>query len=285
LESAEERVAAGKPEIGRVELRAFHKGGSVYIEIEDDGRGLDRDAILAKARERGLLTDGDALSDREVFDLIFHAGFSTAKQITDVSGRGVGMDVVKRNITALRGQVDIRSTPGQGSVFSIRLPLTLAIIDGMVVQTGAERYILPIANVVRSVRPQEEDVLTVAQRGEMLLLQGNLIPLFRLAQLLCISDAKTDPCEAIVLIVEEGGKQLGLMADDLLGQQQTVIKSLGDSMQGQAGISGAAIMPDGQVGLILDITGLLRIAEGATDELTGNESLMRSNFVHAIDGE
>jgi two-component system chemotaxis sensor kinase CheA len=285
LEPPEERLAAGKPEVGRVELRAFHKGGNVYIEIEDDGRGLDREAILAKARERGLVGDGELLSDRDVFDLIFHAGFSTAKQITDVSGRGVGMDVVKRNITALRGQVDIRSVPGKGSVFSIRLPLTLAIIDGMVVQAGAERYILPIANVVRSVRPAEQDVQTVAQRGEMLLLQGRLIPLFRLAQILGIDDAKSNPCEAIVLIVEEGGQQVGLMADELLGQQQTVIKSLGDTMQGQGGISGAAIMPDGQVGLILDIAGLVRIVEGNSNDSAGNENSNGRSLTHAIQGE
>jgi len=258
--SPEERREAGKPETGRIELRAFHKGGNIYIEIEDDGRGLDREAILAKAREKGIVEDGDSMSDREVFNLIFQPGFSTAKKVTDISGRGVGMDVVKRNIEALRGQVEISSEPGRGSVFTIRMPLTLAIIDGMVVRVGSERYIIPTLSIVRSVRPRKEDLTTVFDRGEMLSLHGELIPLFRLDRLFGVEGAEQDPTRAIVVVVEDDGRQTGLLTDELLGQQQIVIKSLGETLRYTPGISGGAIMPDGRVGIILDIGGLVRLA-------------------------
>ncbi len=254
------RVAKGKPEVGRVELRAFHKGGSIYIEIEDDGRGLNREAILAKAKERGLIHEGDTLSDREIFSLIFEPGFSTAKEITDVSGRGVGMDVVRRNIEALRGQIEIQSEDGYGSIFSIRLPLTLAIIDGMVVRVGQERYIIPTLSIVRSIRPEQANLFTVVKRGEMLSLQGELIPMFRMGTLFKIPGAITDPTQALVVVVEDEGKQAGILTDELLGEQQIVIKSLGESMQGIQGISGGAIMSDGRVGLIVDVGGLVRLA-------------------------
>lgn len=258
--SPDERTTAGKPATGRVELRAFHKGGNIYIEIRDDGRGLDRKAILAKAQERGLLREGETLSDREVFNLIFQPGFSTAKVITDVSGRGVGMDVVKRNIDLLRGQVDIQSEPGKGTIFSIRLPLTLAIIDGMVVRVGQERYILPMLSIIRSIRPEPRHLKTVLNRGELLSVQGQLLPLFRLDSLFNIGGAVQDPTESIVVVVEEEGRQVGLLTDELLGQQQIVIKNLGESMRGVPGIAGGAIMPDGKVGLIVDISGVLKLA-------------------------
>ncbi|MCD6287886.1 MAG: chemotaxis protein CheA, partial [Candidatus Hydrogenedentes bacterium] len=248
--SVDERVAAGKSPVGRIELRAFHKGGNIYIEIEDDGQGLDRDAILAKAQERGLIKESDSLSDRDVYNLIFEPGFSTAKVVTEVSGRGVGMDVVRRNIEALRGQVEITSTPGKGSVFSIRLPLTLAIIDGMVVRVGSERYIIPTLSIMRSVRPEPGSVSTVLECGEMLKLQGELIPLCRLDRLFGIENAQQDLTRALVVIVESDATRMGLVVDELLGQQQIVIKSLGESMQGLAGIAGSAIMPDGRVSLI-----------------------------------
>ncbi len=258
--TVEERRQAGKPDVGRVTLRAFHKGGSIYIEIEDDGRGLNRDAILSKARERGLVREGESLSDREVWNLIFEAGFSTAKVVTDVSGRGVGMDVVRRNIESLRGQVEIQSEAGKGSTFSIRLPLTLAIIEGMVIRVGKERYIVPTLSVVRSIQPEPEQVSTVAARGEVLALQGDLIPLVRVHQLFSIAGAKTDPSEALVMIVENEGRKVGLIIDELLGQQQIVIKSLGQAMQNMLGIAGGAIMSDGTVGLILDVGGIVAIA-------------------------
>jgi two-component system chemotaxis sensor kinase CheA len=261
----EDRKRAGKPETGRVELRAYHKGGNIYIEVEDDGRGLDREAILAKARERGVVDDSDVLSDREIFNLIFEPGFSTAKKVTDVSGRGVGMDVVRRNIEALRGQVEIRSEPGKGSVFIIRLPLTLAIIDGMVIRVGLERYIIPTLSVVMSIRPDKKDLSTVLQRGEMLALQGSLIPLFRLGRLFSVDGAEQDPTKSLVIIVEDDGERTGLVTDELLGQQQIVIKTLGETMRGIPGVSGGAIMPDGQVGLILDVGGLVKLANAKSN--------------------
>jgi len=255
------REAAGKPASGRVELRAFHRGGNIFIEIADDGRGLDRDAILSKALERGLVKEGQALSDREVFGLIFEPGFSTAKAITDVSGRGVGMDVVKRNIEALRGQVEIRSEPGVGSTFTIKLPLTLAVIDGMVIAVAGERYVIPTLSIVTTVRPTPEMCNSVLGDGEMLRVQGEVLPLFRLAGLFDVAGAKSDPTEALAVIVDDDGQRACLLVDELLGQQQIVIKSLGDALQDITGVSGGAIMPDGRVGLILDVTGLVRLAQ------------------------
>ncbi|MCC6797154.1 MAG: Hpt domain-containing protein [Candidatus Hydrogenedentes bacterium] len=259
--SAEERIAKGKSATGSVTLRAFHKGGNIHIEIQDDGRGLNRDSILAKARERNLIREGDQLTDREIFDLIFEPGFSTAREITDVSGRGVGMDVVRRNVESLRGQVEIQSELDKGTVFSIRLPLTLAIIDGMVIRVGDERYIIPTLSVVRSIKPDAEQIATVTDRGEMLKLQGKLIPIYRLHTLFDVSSAKTDPLDAIVLILDDEGAHVGLMVDELLGQQQIVIKSLGETMKAVRGIAGGAIMGDGTVGLIIDVGGIVRLAE------------------------
>jgi len=259
-ESKEKRRQANKPETGRIELRAFHKGGNILIEIEDDGRGLDREAILAKSRERGLIRDGDSLSEREIFNMIFEPGFSTAKKITEVSGRGVGMDVVKRNIESLRGQVDIRSEFGKGSVFTIRLPLTLAIIDGMVVRVGNERYIIPTLSIIQSLQPRRSDLTTVMDRGEMLKLQGRLVPLFRLGRLFRLKRNEPDPTEALTVVVEDNEKLAGLIVDELIGQQQIVIKSIGEIFQGLPGIAGGAILPDGRVGLILDVGGLVRLA-------------------------
>jgi two-component system chemotaxis sensor kinase CheA len=259
-----ERRLAGKPAQGRIELRALHKGGNIIIEVEDDGRGLDRDAIVAKAVERGLVKEGAVLGDREIFALIFEPGFSTAKQVTDVSGRGVGMDVVRRNVEELRGAIEISSTPGRGSVFRFKLPLTLAIIDGMVVLAGGERYIIPTLNVVRLVRPGASDYSTVLGRGEMLDFEGALIPLLRVNRLFGIKHAREDLTEAVVVVVESDGRRVGLLTDDLVGQQQIVIKNLGDRIQGTEGLAGGAIMSDGNVALIIDIAGLVKLghAEG-----------------------
>ncbi len=221
---------------------------------------MDREAILAKARERGLVSDGDSMSDREVFNMVFLPGFSTAEKITDISGRGVGMDVVRRNIEDLRGQIEISSELGKGSVFTIRMPLTLAIIDGMVIRAGQERYIIPILSIVRSVRPQKEDLSTVLNRGEMLSLHGELIPLLKLGRFFNIDGVEQDPSKAIVVVVEDDGRQTGILADELLGQQQVVIKSLGEVFRNIAAISGGAIMPDGRVGMILDVGGLVKFA-------------------------
>ncbi|RKY55238.1 MAG: chemotaxis protein CheA, partial [Candidatus Neomarinimicrobiota bacterium] len=256
-----ERREAGKPEIGKINLRAFHSGGNIYIEVEDDGRGLDRDAILAKARERGIIKNGEILTDNEVWNLIFEAGFSTAKEVTEVSGRGVGMDVVRRNIESLRGRVEIRSEKGKGSIFTIILPLTLAIIDGMVIGVGVERYIIPTLSVITSLRPQAEDLSTVLNRGEMLSFQGELIPMFRLSNFFNIEGTENNPTQGIVIVVESDGHRVGLLADTLLGQQQIVIKSLSESVHGILGISGGTIMSDGRVGLILDVDGLVKISK------------------------
>jgi len=269
--SPEARTAAGKAEAGRVTLRALHKGGSIYIEIQDDGRGLNRDVILAKARERGLVREGESLSDREIYNLVFEPGFSTAKQVTDISGRGVGMDVVRRNIEGLRGQIDIQSELGKGSLFSIRLPLTLAIIDGMVVRVGNERYIVPTLSIIRSIKPMASNIVTIASRGELLVVQNDMFPLFRLHTIFDIVNAEKDPLNAIVLILENEGRRVGLLVDELLGQQQIVIKSLGDSMRGLEGVAGAAIMPDGTVGLIIDVNGIARLI-GDVGPGYGNQS-------------
>lgn len=264
-----DRLKSGKPERGRVELRAFHKGGNICIEIEDDGRGLDRDVIMEKAISRGMVREGEKLSDREIFNMIFEAGFSTAKKVTDVSGRGVGMDVVRRNIEELRGTVDITSEKGKGSVFSIKLPLTLAIIEGMVIMVGTEHYIVPTLSVVRLIRPHQEDITQVFDKGEMLAFEGSHLPLFRLGKLFNVEEAKTDPEDAVVIVVEEEGKKIGLMADHLLGQQSIVIKSLGETVQGTDGVAGGAIMSDGNVALIMDIAGLVRVAHNTDMAVTG----------------
>jgi len=261
LEDGEkERLKAGKPATGRIELRAFHRGGSIYIEVSDDGRGLDRELILAKAKERGIIRNGNEMSDREVFNLIFAPGFSTAKKITDVSGRGVGMDVVKRNLETLRGSVELMSETGKGTTVSMRLPLTLAIIDGMIIRVGRERYIIPTLSVMESLRPRPEDLNTVADKGEMLTVRGRLLPLYRLSKLFEIDGAIQNPSEALVIIVEDQGHNVAFLVDSLIGQQQVVIKSLGEGLGKIQGISGGAIMSDGRVGLILDISGLIKLA-------------------------
>jgi two-component system chemotaxis sensor kinase CheA len=277
VETPEVRRATGKPEQGTVKIAAYHSAGSVVVEISDDGKGLDRAVLIAKGKERGLISnapdfDDRSLSDREVFNMIFEPGFSTAKVVTDVSGRGVGMDVVKKNIELLRGQVEIKSELGRGSVFKMSLPLTLAIIDGMVIRVGRETYVIPTISIIRSVKPAPGDVFSVFRQGEMLRLQGNLIPLYRMSQLYGIADAQDDLGEAIVVVVEDGERKAGLVIDELVGRQQVVIKSLGDTMRNIPGISGGAIMPDGRVGLILDVGGLLRFAtperrEGLRDEI------------------
>lgn len=259
-ETASERAEAGKREFGRVHLRAFHRGGSVFIEVEDDGRGLDKDAILARAIERGLVAPGEALSDRAIFNLVFHPGFTTRDEVTDVSGRGVGMDVVTRTVEALRGSVEVRSEQGQGTVVSLRLPLTLAIIDGMLVRCGDERYVVPTLSVIRSVRPAAGDVVGVLGEAEMLRRPEGVMRLVRLSELLGVPGAVTDPERAIAVVLEDDGQQFALLADELLGKQQVVIKPLTGPVALSPCISGASVMADGTAGLILDIAGLVRMS-------------------------
>jgi two-component system chemotaxis sensor kinase CheA len=268
IELPEERIQNGKPEAGEVQLLAYHSAGSVVVEIRDDGKGLEREMLINKAREKGLIGESGeerSLSDRDVFNMIFEPGFSTAQVVTDVSGRGVGMDVVKKNIESLRGQVEIKSEYGQGSVFKMSLPLTLAIIDGMVVRVGSETYVIPTVSIIRSIKPEAGSISTVLNRGEMLTLPGGLVPLYRMDRLYHIEGAQDDPDEAIIVIVEDEERQAGLVVDELFGRQQVVIKSLGESMKNIPGISGGAIMPDGRVGLIIDVGGLVKLANNGDD--------------------
>lgn len=261
IEGPEERRASGKPDVARVELRAYHAGGAIHIEISDDGRGLDRDRIVARALEQGLISAEDEPDEGAIFDLIFQPGFSTADEVTDVSGRGVGMDVVRRAVEELRGRIELRSVPGQGTTLSVRLPITLAIIDGMVARVGNERYIIPMLSIERSVRPTADQVTSVGGRAEMLTLDDGILPVLRLHRLFNTPDAENDAMKGVVIIVSDNGVRAGLLACELLGQQQTVIKPLGEGLPDQPGITGGAIMPDGRVGLILDAAGLVRLAQ------------------------
>lgn len=260
IEPQEERIAKGKPIEGLVRLNAFHRGGNIVIEIEDDGKGLSKDRIYKKAVEKGLVEESAFLSDQQIYNLIFAAGFSTADKVSDVSGRGVGMDVVKKNVERLRGKVDISTTEGKGTKISIKLPLTLAIIDGMIVQVGEEKYIVPMLSIEESIRPKRENVSTVQQRGEMINVRGHLLPMVRLHNLYNVIPKKTNPWEALVLIAESEGQRCGILVDDLLGQQQIVIKSLGEQFRNVKGVSGSAILGDGRVGLILDVSGIMNMA-------------------------
>ncbi len=256
VQMPEERKRLGKPVYGTVSLRAYQKGGYMVIEIEDDGQGLNTEKIRRKALERGLIQESDNLSDHDLNNLVFLPGFSTADQITDVSGRGVGMDVVKKAVEKLRGKVDVMSEPGKGSIFTIRLPLTLAIIDGIIVQVGTERYIIPTIAIRESFRPRREDYKTIKGQGETLLVRGSLVPIIRLYKYFQVEAKCTDPCEAIVVVVESEGKQRAIMVDELLGKQEVVIKNLG-GITDITGVAGGTILGDGRVGLILDLAGLV----------------------------
>ncbi|HAB19825.1 MAG TPA: chemotaxis protein CheA [Verrucomicrobiales bacterium] len=257
IESPTDRQAKGKPMLGTIRLSAAHQRGGIVIRIQDDGKGLDRERILAKARERGLLKPNATPSDAEIFALIFAAGFSTAETVTDISGRGVGMDVVRRNIEKLRGKVEIYSVAGQGTTFTILLPLTLAIIDGMLVGVGDDRYIIPTLSVRESFRPRPGMVSTVHERGEVVSVRGRLTPLLRLGQHLGTPGRAAEPEEGIIVVVESGDAARGLLVDELIGKQEVVIKNLGETFKRQNLLAGAAILGDGRVGLILDVDTLV----------------------------
>ena len=259
------RVAAGKSEAGRLFLSAGHQGGHIVIEVADDGGGLNREKILAKAASNGLAVS-DNMTDSEVWQLIFAPGFSTAEVVTDVSGRGVGMDVVKRNITAMGGTVDIRSAAGFGTTISISLPLTLAILDGMSIRSGDEIYILPLSFVVESLQPAPEDVRDIAGRGRVLKVRGEYLPLIPLHQMFDIEPRHRKPSDGIVVILETEGKKAALFVDELVGQQQVVVKNLEANYRKVAGISGATIMGDGGVALILDVAALVRSSRQLADD-------------------
>lgn len=256
IEKVDERVAAGKDPKGVIRLRAYHKGGNIVIEIEDDGKGLDKNRILEKAISSNLIAADANMADDEIYDLIMRPGFSTAKEITDVSGRGVGMDVVKKGIEKLRGRVEIRSRPGQGTTFVITLPLTLAIIEGMLVRVGQDRFVIPTMAILESLKPSREEYFTVEGKGEMVMVRGKLIPLIRLDRSFGIKADSKMPWDGLVVVLENKDEQCGLLLDDLLGKGEFVIKSLGESLKGIKGVAGGAILGDGRVGLILDIAGL-----------------------------
>jgi two-component system chemotaxis sensor kinase CheA len=261
VEPPDERLRLGKPRSGHVQLKAYHQAGNIVIEVSDDGRGLSKGTIVKKARDAGIIRDGQELSEQEVFKLIFHAGLTTAEKITDISGRGVGMDVVRRNVEALRGRIDIASTEGKGSTFTIRLPLTLAIIDGQIVKVGPERFIIPITSE-QSIQPKARQLSTVQNRGEMCMVRGNLLPLCRLYRLFNLKPLREDPTQSLGVIVQDGQSRCCLVVDELFGQEQVVIKSLGEGMGHIPGISGGAILGDGNVSLILDVPGLIQMASG-----------------------
>jgi len=263
VEAEEDRVSKGKPEEGLVKLNAFHRGGNIIIEIQDDGKGLQKDKILQKATERGLIKDQSSLTDNQIYNLIFLPGLSTAEKITNISGRGVGMDVVKKNIEKLRGNVEVTSEEGKGSTFTIKLPLTLAIIDGIVVNVGSTKYIIPTVSIEESLRPAKEDISTIKNQGEVVNIRGSLLSLVRLHKLYNIDTKKTNPWESIVVVVEGAEGRYGVLVDELLGQQQVVIKSLGDRFKDIKGISGSAILGDGRVGLILDVSGVREAFTGS----------------------
>jgi two-component system chemotaxis sensor kinase CheA len=254
IEMPEEREAAGKPRQGTIHLGAGHRSGRIVIEISDDGRGIDRARVLAKAESRGLVAPGSALSDEEIDNLIFLPGFSTAENISSISGRGVGMDVVKRNMQALGGRITVESEFGVGSRFVLSLPLTLAVLDGMVVAVGAETYIVPLTQIRESLRPKPVDIRPVLGAGDVLAIRGEYLPLVYLHRHFNVADAVTDPCRGIVMIVEsEGDGRMCLVVDELVGQQQVVVKSLEANYDPVEGISGATILGNGRVALILDI--------------------------------
>lgn len=265
IEMPEARRAAGKTDAGRLFLSATHQGGNIIIEVSDDGAGLNREKILAKAKQNGLPVS-DNMPDADVWQLIFAPGFSTAEQVTDVSGRGVGMDVVKRNITALGGSVDIRSAKGFGTTMSISLPLTLAILDGMSIRVGEEVYILPLGFVIESMQPAPEDVKEITGKGRVVKVRGEYLPLIPLYQMFDIVPRYTDPSEGILVILETEGRKACLFVDELVGQQQVVVKNLESNYRKVAGISGATILGDGGVSLILDVAALIRSSRQLADD-------------------
>jgi two-component system, chemotaxis family, sensor kinase CheA len=258
------RVAAGKSESGRLFLSASHQGGNIVIEVSDDGAGLNRERILAKAAEQGIPL-ADNMADADVWQLIFAPGFSTAEVVTDVSGRGVGMDVVKRNIAAMGGSVEIRSAKGFGTTIAISLPLTLAILDGMSIRCGEEVYILPLGFVIESLQPAVEDIKEISGKGRVIKVRGEYLPLIPLHQMFDIAPRFTDPTEGIVVILETEGRKAALFVDDLVGQQQVVVKNLESNYRKVVGISGATILGDGGVSLILDVAALIRSSRQLAD--------------------
>ncbi|MFT3837011.1 MAG: chemotaxis protein CheA [Myxococcaceae bacterium] len=275
VESAEQRARSGKAEVATLRLSAMHEGGNVVIELADDGKGIDTKAVLEKAKSKGLVQPNEQLSDQEIQALIFAPGFSTAAQVTELSGRGVGMDVVKRNVESLRGRIVVDSTWGKGTSVRLVLPLTLAIIDGMLIACGSERFIVPSLSIVESLRPTAQMLCSLGGSEEFVDVRGELLPLLRLGTLFSISDAVTDPTNGLVVVAESAGRKVALMADDVLAQQQVVIKPLGSGVGEAENFSGAAILSDGRAGLILNVDRLLSLTH-RTSTRTRRESPTRA---------
>ena len=268
IEMPGDRINAGKPAFGLICLKAYHRGGNVVIEIIDDGKGLNKDKILAKALENGLVASGEGLSDQDIYRLIFLPGLSTAEKVTDVSGRGVGMDVVRKAVEKLRGKISIDSVSGKGTTLSAAFPLTMAIIDGMIVKVGPEYYIIPTMAIRQALRPKKEDYNNVVGKGEMISVMGKLLPLVRMYALLGVKGTscsevspKCNPWDAIVLVVEGENRSKCFLVDEIIGKAEVVIKSLGNGIGKVKGVSGGAIMGDGRIGLILDPEGIFELSE------------------------
>jgi len=254
------RVAAGKPETGTVYLNAFHQSGNIVIEIKDDGAGLNKERIQQKAVENGLIDESTILTDEQIFDLIFQPGFSTADAVSDLSGRGVGMDVVRRNISSLNGSIEVSSETGVGSRFIIRLPLTLAILDGQLVRVGEEIFIFPLVSIVESIQKDEKSINHVGGSSEVLQLRDEYVPIVQLHEIFTVKKKHTPEDDSIIVVVETEGEKIGVVVDELLGQQQVVIKSLEENFKKVEGISGATILGDGTVALIVDVSGLSKMS-------------------------
>jgi two-component system chemotaxis sensor kinase CheA len=273
IESSDIRIASGKPKSGTITLDAYHQGGNIIIEISDDGGGINREAVLNKAIEKGLVDSGATLSDSQVFDLLFEPGFSTAKEISDISGRGVGMDVVKRNIQSLGGRIQVESEPGKGSKFKVNLPLTLAILDGQLVRVGTEVYIIPLITIVESLQAKEEFINKVSGDMTLYRLRDDNVPVIPIYQLFNLPADTKEVNNSLLVVVEADGQKVGLMVDDLLAQQQVVIKSLNDNYQQVEGISGATILGDGSVAMILDVPGMIVMAMKRAQEKQSEHTL------------
>ena len=259
--SPEERLFAGKPVEGSVWLRAYQQEGKIIIEVEDDGKGIEKKMILKRAAEKGLYKGGE-LSDKEIYNFLFNPGFTTAKHISEISGRGVGLDVVRRNIESLRGSIDVFSQKGKGTLFRLKLPLTLAIIEGMQVSVGREIITVPLFSIVEAIRPEKNIVKTIEGKSELMEFRDGYIPLLRLYEIFAFDTEIKDPADALILILEGHNRKIGLMVDDVTGQQQVVIKSLEKNYKQIPGISGATVLGSGKISLILDIYGLEKLAFG-----------------------
>jgi two-component system chemotaxis sensor kinase CheA len=261
IETPEERLKHGKPVEGSVWLRAYQQEGKIIVEVEDDGHGLDKDKIVRKALALGLIKSGE-IPEQELYGLLFLPGFSTAKKVTELSGRGVGLDVVKRNIESLRGNIEVYSEKGSGTLFRIKLPLTLAIIEGMRVAVGSEILTIQLLSIIEAVSPGPDSIKTIEGKGELMEFRGEYLPLIRLYELLGFETSVTDPEEAIIIIIEAGPRKIALMVDDVIGQHQAVIKSLDTNYRRIEGTSGATILGDGRVSIILDVHGIESLAFG-----------------------